>query len=262
MIKLIVSDMDGTFLDDKNKMHELSIETIKELHKKGIIFACASGRQYDGLKRMFEEVKDLIYFIPENGSLAVYNDKEIFSDILEKKYVEKILKSCANIDPFNVFLCSKNYLYTNNKESYDFVVGEGFLYSAKLVENLHDVDDDILKISVMERNNDYQCYNYLANEFSDNLDCIISGMRWFDLSNKNINKGNTLKQIQKLLDISPSETLVFGDSFNDLSMFAQSEFSYAMKHSHDDVKKYAKYILEDNNNGGVIKKIIEITKDL
>ena len=46
MIKLIITDMDGTLLDDNNHIDEEFWELEKKLNEKGIIFAAASGRQY------------------------------------------------------------------------------------------------------------------------------------------------------------------------------------------------------------------------
>ena len=46
MIKLIVSDMDGTLLDDNKELHNDFWEVFEELQKKGIYFFPAIGRQY------------------------------------------------------------------------------------------------------------------------------------------------------------------------------------------------------------------------
>ena len=45
MIKLIASDMDGTLLNDKGELPTEFYEVFKELRKKNILFAAASGRQ-------------------------------------------------------------------------------------------------------------------------------------------------------------------------------------------------------------------------
>ena len=57
MIKLIVSDLDGTLLhDDKDYNHERFARMIPELEKRGIVFAPASGRSYPTLRSTFEPV--------------------------------------------------------------------------------------------------------------------------------------------------------------------------------------------------------------
>lgn len=65
MVKLIITDMDGTLLDDNNNINEEFWNIEKELNKKGIIFAAASGRQYYNLLHRFSPIKDDMLFIAE-----------------------------------------------------------------------------------------------------------------------------------------------------------------------------------------------------
>ena len=49
MIKLVVSDMDGTLLNKQSKITEGNLKAIHILQEKGIEFAIASGRDYRGV---------------------------------------------------------------------------------------------------------------------------------------------------------------------------------------------------------------------
>ncbi|WP_417921881.1 HAD hydrolase family protein, partial [Clostridioides difficile] len=40
------------------------------------MFSAASGRQYQNLIKKFEDIKDDMMFISENGTLVVYKGKE------------------------------------------------------------------------------------------------------------------------------------------------------------------------------------------
>ena len=57
------------------------------------------------------------------------------------------------------------------------------------------------------------------------------------------------------IDRSEVIVLVLGDSFNDYSMFAEFENSYAMENAIQEIKEIAKYITDTNNNDGVAKAI-------
>ena len=77
MIKLIASDIDGTLLEEGTDGINPEIFTvIRELKKKGIVFAAASGREYASLRRLFQPVKDDIYFIADNGASVMYGGEE------------------------------------------------------------------------------------------------------------------------------------------------------------------------------------------
>ena len=68
MIKLVVSDLDGTLLDDKKILRQEAVDCIRKLRKKGIYFAAASGRQLRSLQRVFHEIENDVIFIAEDGN--------------------------------------------------------------------------------------------------------------------------------------------------------------------------------------------------
>ena len=60
MIKLVATDIDGTLIRESSSvLPEEIFDLIRELRKRDIYFAAASGRQYMGLKRLFAPVADL-----------------------------------------------------------------------------------------------------------------------------------------------------------------------------------------------------------
>ena len=91
---------------------------------------------------------------------------------------------------------------------------------------------------------------YQANLYQKLL-IKISGTNWLDISTEKANKGNALKEIQKILNISKTETMVFGDYHNDIEMMQEADFSFAMENAHKDIKKIAKYTTKSNNEFGV-----------
>ena len=63
MIKLVVSDIDGTLLEDGG--HELNPElfdVILKLRAAGMQFAAASGRQWASIEAVFEPIKEKIFY--------------------------------------------------------------------------------------------------------------------------------------------------------------------------------------------------------
>ena len=59
MIRLIVTDMDGTLLHDHaTSVNPQYFEAIREMKKRNILFCVASGRQYESLRTLFAPVKD------------------------------------------------------------------------------------------------------------------------------------------------------------------------------------------------------------
>lgn len=78
-VKVIVTDMDGTFLNDvKTYNQPRFMAQYQELKKRGIEFVVASGNQYYQLISFFPELKDEISFVAENGALVYEHGKQLF----------------------------------------------------------------------------------------------------------------------------------------------------------------------------------------
>ena len=71
MIQLVVSDIDGTLLQDgANAIPPAIFEQIARLRGRGIRFCPASGRQYTSLRKLFAPVADQLYYLCENGAVV------------------------------------------------------------------------------------------------------------------------------------------------------------------------------------------------
>ena len=69
MIKLIVTDIDGTLVPDgANEVNPQLYDQILRLREAGIQFAAASGRQWRSIERLFEPGKEKIFYISDNGA--------------------------------------------------------------------------------------------------------------------------------------------------------------------------------------------------
>ena len=68
MIKLIVSDIDGTLVPEgSTDLNPEYLEVIKKLTEKGIVFAAASGRHASSINAVFQPVSERIYYVSDNG---------------------------------------------------------------------------------------------------------------------------------------------------------------------------------------------------
>ena len=61
MIKLIATDMDGTFLDNKKQFDKSFIDLFFEMKEQGVLFVAASGNQYARLYQKFLPMSEDMY---------------------------------------------------------------------------------------------------------------------------------------------------------------------------------------------------------
>ena len=70
-VKMIVTDMDGTFLNNDHSFNRnLFSYAFALMRARGIKFVLASGSSYPRLRRDFYEYKDHLAFISQNGSVT------------------------------------------------------------------------------------------------------------------------------------------------------------------------------------------------
>ena len=92
MIKLIATDLDGTFLDSKKNKPADFPEVFKEIKRRGITFAAASGRDYNGAAMYFKDYIDDMYFICDNGASLYKNDLiDLIHNAYRKLYSKGIM---------------------------------------------------------------------------------------------------------------------------------------------------------------------------
>ncbi|WP_373470988.1 Cof-type HAD-IIB family hydrolase [Carnobacterium alterfunditum] len=281
MIELIVSDMDGTLLNEKMKVSEINAKAIKEAMKQGIHFMVATGRGFTEAKPLLEEVDINCSFITLNGA-QVYNEEgHVIQNIgIGKKTVHEIVAEikkrglyCEMTTSDGIYSDNKakriesvaSLLYeTNPDTTYKMAV---VLAAARLeimninyVEDyeqlVHDESIEILKIITFS-DDGRKVLGPLSEELekSGNLAITASFVNNIEINNINAQKGIALEEAAKKLNIPLENIMTLGDNFNDVSMLKVAGYSFAMENAEEEVKTYAKYRTTSNNNHGVAHAI-------
>lgn len=257
MIKLVASDIDGTLLPEGTAAINPEIfELIRRLKEKDIIFAAASGRHYSSMSKLFEPVKDDIIFITENGAYVNCRGYDMLEDTIERSLVDLWIDEVRKIPNASFTLDTKQCFYTESQdEEFLRLVREGYRSRIDQVEDAHSLGEDVHvnKMAIYHKDGIEEVARHMVPRWEDKLHCTIAGEIWLDFMDKKTNKGNAIRSIQKVLSISPDETMVFGDNYNDIEMLRSATESYAMGNAAAEVKKAAKYVADTNVNDGVLK---------
>lgn len=240
MIKLIASDIDGTLL--LNGCRELSIEIIEQierLHERGILFVAASGRQLPNLKRLFAPVQDKIAYIAENGALVAYQGEVLAKRPLERSIGKAILEDIRQKQNCEILLSGEHTCYLEPK-SEEYVKHMKYFVknNVTVVDNILEVSEDYLKISVYEKDGIKNCEPYFKEKWGNQVTVVTSGYAWLDMIALNVNKGNALLMLLKKLGISREETAAFGDHYNDIEMLQTAGSGYAVNSAQPGVADY------------------------
>ncbi len=256
MIKLIVTDMDGTLLNDKHEIHPEFWDIEEQLTNSGILFSIASGRQFYNLEAKFERIKHRAMFFAENGTYVSHKGKELYVNPIEREAARGFIKMGRKLADTNLVLCGKDSAYVETEDREFLGEVSKFYERLKIVEDLTLVDDTYLKVTLCNFKGveDHTFPHFV--DYTDRYKVAIAAKVFVDITALDANKGNAIEGIQKELNISPEETLVFGDYLNDLEMMKVAKHSYAMKNAHPEILEASNYVTEhDNNNNGVLRTI-------
>ena len=262
-IKMVVSDMDGTLLNSKHEVSHRFFSLFEELKRRGILFVAASGRQYNSMVDKLHPIKDDIIIIAENGGYVMQNEKELLSTPLDGDILAQLLPIVEKINGAHPVLCGKTnaYLKNNCPEFVDKL--REYYTEYVMLDDLTRFDGEILKIAIYHFKSSEKYIYPSVQYLKDILKVKVSGKNWLDLSHQNAHKGFALQKIQEEHNISPMETLVFGDYNNDLEMLALSYHSFAMANAHPNVLKAARYSTLSNDDFGVeliLEKLLQANR--
>lgn len=265
MIRLIVSDIDGTLLPEgQMSLDPEYMKVIRKLNENGIVFAAASGRQVSSMKHIFSPVDDCIFYISDNGGTIREQDKTLLSRSIEPEDLTEIVRELRRTPGIKSILSYQDgyYIEEFDEDLYNMLFHQ-YHGTGGVVDSFLDRPEGCVKISLYTDDDPGKYIDKLREQWGNHMTVNISGKEWIDLSHKKATKGDAVSWLQKYLNVTPEETMVFGDNFNDISMFGCALQSYASIHSHPDVKKEARYTFasfEENGVLKVLKQILELKK--
>ena len=219
MIRLIATDLDGTLLDPTGNMPEGVFETIEKLHRKGILFCAASGRQLAGLRELFRLVADKMLFIAENGALIVRGSETLRTDVIPREQVLQVLEAVRQVPDAHPLLCTPEKAYYE-EYSQPFVHFVQISYISNGQRDLYEVAEreTVCKIAVYDERGPENNGMKILPPLLPGLRLIPSGGNWMDVSEHSANKGDALRFVQEKFFLSADECAAFGDHMNDYEM--------------------------------------------
>lgn len=260
MIKLIVTDLDGTLFTTEKHLPPDFDTIVHQLKQKGIAFAVATGRNFEGIKSYFADKINDMYFICDNGAFIMEHDKLIRCVTIDKNLCHRVFEAVKEYGAIDVLACGlKGTYYTHCCDEMQYRMNN-YYTPVTFVEDMCEIEDQLFKISYSDFNGGpivSGSFEYLQNEFGEELSIQPSGGVWLDSMHKSVNKGEGVKALQESLGITAEETLVFGDYYNDIPMMEKAEKVYVMANAPDDVKAYATKIVRSNDEYGVTEAIKE-----
>ncbi len=258
---LVVSDMDGTLLDEGHQVLARNSEAIRRFKAKGGHFTIATGRSIASAQMYVEELKLDIPVILSNGAMVYdYKDKKILFEAFLQLEAEQFAYHLLDEFPHvgcESFVGEEVYVLQDNDyiKEHSVIEQVAFLYATER-NAPHNWSKAIFADDreIIER---LEAYTY-EKGFPDSFVFVKSCPQYFEMLPKGVNKGTGLIHLAELMNIKIENTVAVGDYYNDAEMVEAAGIGVFAANAPDDLKARADLVVCDYRQGAVADVIEHI----
>lgn len=262
-IRLAALDMDDTLLRSDGTLSDKNRSALICALEAGIQVVPASGRSLCAMPDEVLSIPGMEYAVTSNGARVVdlETGKTLYQNGLSPKVIEAMfpLFDCGEriIEVFSEgqVYAPSNYVQdpaafgvTDNRQSYiretRIPVEDIFSFLRLSIGKVESINS-IYK-SDQQKEADRQIFSSYSGM------AVTSSMVYnLEIIGETTSKADGLAHLCALLDISPKQVIVCGDSGNDTEMFAFAGISVAMKNAAEEIRKAAGFTTLSNDEDGV-----------
>ena len=255
MIKLVVSDVDGTILlRNQTKPDDAVLSAIEKLKNCGKTVAVASGRTYAAMEKMFHSVKKDMYFICCAGAVAICNAKGIYCQQIGIGDVIDVVRRPEYKDcGIGIATPTRIYILQGGKDGEAFykTATEQSLEEIHYLDKLYDLKEPVAKISVWFKGEAAQPLKFMPKSLRVSY---LAG-EWCEYTSAISDKGLAISDLQMRLYLSKFDTAAIGDGINDVVMMKKAKIAASANKSHPALDEICNYHTDDV--AGFLNKLCE-----
>ena len=266
-IRLIISDIDGTILDNQHQVDPELKDIIPLLNREQIPFVLASARSPLGMEPIARELglgdNPLACY---NGALVIKGDPQAYETIIEHPLDKKEIRTFLELVKAEFPSVSIN-LYSGKDWIADRLdkwvqIEAAITGEQPVIQNiLLPVLDALIPIHklllideapVIQKLHDYlQTLDFSKTAF------YLSKDNYMEVTAKHVSKEQALYELAQHYQVPLEEVMTVGDNFNYLPMLRLAGLGVAMDNAPEAVKNEAKAVTKSNNEHGVAEAIKE-----
>jgi Cof subfamily protein (haloacid dehalogenase superfamily) len=269
-MELIVFDLDGTLLNRDSEISAYTHDTLVALAERGIAYTVATGRTLHGAVEVLEGHNFHLPQIFKNGVMIWHPADRQYSHqnfltldeiqhVLEAILAQKITPFLFTLEPDNHHAIYHPPLQNEieKKLAADFSkrMGVEVLPVSQLpadaeITNISSMGDPVAIENIeLLVGSEQHLVAYVGAALED------KSLKWMDIHHSDASKGGAVQVLREQL--GASKVLCFGDSDNDLSMFASADECYAPDNAKEVVKAAATEVIGHHDEDGIARYLRE-----
>lgn len=262
MIKLVITDLDGTFLNSQGDFDKEHYKKVRKLmNEKEVVFAACTGKQCERVEELFgEELSRNIWILGDSATRIKHNGEYVYESLLKNELGVSIIEKLEEIATDHIIIaCTPTaaFIKSTTPETDAKMIRRSYAV-VKTVDDYQDIQEDFVKITVFDIQK--RCFEHVKelDSFKDRAYIVASEAAWIDISNYGVHKGTTVEELQKMLGVTKEETMAFGDGLNDRELLETATYSFAMSNAFEEIKEIAAFVTKSNDESGVLTTIEKI----
>jgi Cof subfamily protein (haloacid dehalogenase superfamily) len=260
--KVIISDLDGTLLNQHHVISDYTRAVFQELHQQDYLIVVATGRHHLDAMPLVERLGVPLYLVTSNGARIHSPEKELlFSTNMNSETVKSILD--LNIDPdITTVLFKEEVWQTNihNEKLNSF--SKDVTYHRELV-NFDELDDfEAIKIFFTHENQEklIAVRDLILEHHPESFNHAFSLPICLEFMDKAVDKSHAIAKILEKENLDFCHAVSFGDGFNDEMMLVNTGKGLIMGNAPDTLKNKLSHleVIATNHEDGVAKYLSDL----
>lgn len=263
--KIVFLDIDGTLVNSEKKITSATKSALMRIQKNGVKLAIASGRPSKGVVPFAEELeleKFGGYIMPFNGcNIINYQTKEVvYANTLSMDVVKRAYDTAKEYGIELITYKGDVILSETDDNPYLLIESRINKMDVEKVENVYESIEDAPVKCLLLGDGDYlgKIEADVKKKIGEKANVFRSEPFFIEIVPQGLDKAAAIAELIKKIDIKQSETMAFGDGFNDISMIEYAGLGVAMSNGCDRIREVADRIAPDNDSDGIAAVINEI----
>jgi hypothetical protein len=273
-IKLVATDLDGTFLRNDKSVSAENLEALQRLGDRGILRVIATGRNLKKTLEVIDEKVPFDYIVFSSGA-GIYDPikkRLLFRRNISRPVVRELSDYLVGLDlNFHLFKpVPENHQCWYHRGSVRCAEFENYFDfhrdSSEPLNTRQPVNSEACQFLVVFPNDPVRFQDFkekLEQRFREvkivrTTSPLETGYIWMEIFHPSVSKGNGVKYICDTLHIGYQQTLGIGNDFNDLDLLEFTGHSYIAANGPVELKSRFQVALsnEEHAFAEVVKKYL------
>ncbi|CNE70827.1 cof family hydrolase [Mycobacterium tuberculosis] len=252
-VSMIISDLDGTLLDDNAEISHRTADAIANLNRLGIHFIIATARPLRDIVQIAKSLSLDGPIICQNGAVIAYRPEPgsgLLSWLMDTALQRRLVDYArAEFPGCSIAIDYPRYRLADPEWPGPY--GHGPVHHS--LWPLVGPELPTQRAACLLISGGHATPGELERAFRVTVTTSSAGL--LEVSRRGIDKAKAMLHVCKMLNVSLNSVISFGDMPNDLSMLARSGLGVAVANAPESVRATADMVARSNTDDGVAEMI-------